>query len=325
MPTLTIDGRADVAAAAAEVDSLAASVRGLGTDVDTAAGQASAAGANFDALGEGSDNVASKSSQAAAGLGDLAGGLEAVGATGAATALQGVALASSVAAGAGDVMNLVAETSVGRYVLQTAASIAHRTATIAGAVATGAMTAAQAALNLVMSANPVALVVIAIVALAAGLILAYQKSETFRDIVDAAFGKAKGAVEDVVDVVKDVIDIVGDLPGKVDDVAGIVAGHFATMFAPILTAIGWVQDLIDKIGSIDFPNAPDLNPFDRTATGEGVDPNDPRLQQAPPLLVGLTLSVAPQDKDTATRDLVDGLREYFARRGQTLVLTEAPA
>lgn len=48
-------------------------------------------------------------------------------------------------------------------------------------------TATQAALNLVMSLNPIGLVVIAIAALAAGLFLAYKKSETFRAIVQAAF------------------------------------------------------------------------------------------------------------------------------------------
>lgn len=46
---------------------------------------------------------------------------------------------------------------------------------------------AQAALNIVMSANPIALVVIAIAALAAGLIYAYQNSETFRNVVNTAF------------------------------------------------------------------------------------------------------------------------------------------
>lgn len=48
-------------------------------------------------------------------------------------------------------------------------------------------TAVQAAFNLVMSANPIGLVIIAIAALAAGLIYAYKHSETFRNIVDGAF------------------------------------------------------------------------------------------------------------------------------------------
>lgn len=47
--------------------------------------------------------------------------------------------------------------------------------------------AAQAALNLVMRANPIGLVITAIAGITAGLIMAYKKSETFRKIVDGAF------------------------------------------------------------------------------------------------------------------------------------------
>ena len=49
----------------------------------------------------------------------------------------------------------------------------------------------MAALNFVMSANPIGLVVLAIAALVAGLVIAYKKSETFRKIVDGAM-KAVG-------------------------------------------------------------------------------------------------------------------------------------
>ena len=52
---------------------------------------------------------------------------------------------------------------------------------------TRAWAAGQALLNAVMAMNPIALVVIAIAALAAGLVVAYQKSETFRNIVQTAF------------------------------------------------------------------------------------------------------------------------------------------
>lgn len=48
-------------------------------------------------------------------------------------------------------------------------------------------TAVQWALNAAMSANPIALVVLALAALGVGLVVAYKKSETFRQIVDGAF------------------------------------------------------------------------------------------------------------------------------------------
>ena len=56
----------------------------------------------------------------------------------------------------------------------------------AGAGATG-LQVAQAALNTVLSANPIGLVVAALAALAAGLVTAYHTSETFRNIVNGAF------------------------------------------------------------------------------------------------------------------------------------------
>jgi hypothetical protein len=45
----------------------------------------------------------------------------------------------------------------------------------------------QTALNLVMSANPIGLVVLAIAGLVAGLVVAYKRSETFRNIVNGAW------------------------------------------------------------------------------------------------------------------------------------------
>ncbi|MCE7699596.1 MAG: hypothetical protein K8E24_012570, partial [Methanobacterium paludis] len=61
-------------------------------------------------------------------------------------------------------------------------------ATIAQTVATGAATAAQALFNVVMSANPIAIVVIAIVALVAILAVLYNKNETVRNAINALWG-----------------------------------------------------------------------------------------------------------------------------------------
>ncbi|GAC70724.1 phage tail tape measure protein [Gordonia soli] len=58
-----------------------------------------------------------------------------------------------------------------------------RGAQIASATASGIMTAAQWALNVAMSANPIGLIVVAIAALVGGIIYAYKHSETFRNIV----------------------------------------------------------------------------------------------------------------------------------------------
>jgi hypothetical protein len=49
------------------------------------------------------------------------------------------------------------------------------------------MTVAQRGLNLAMRANPIGLVITALVAIGGALVLAYKKSETFRNIVQGAF------------------------------------------------------------------------------------------------------------------------------------------
>lgn len=55
------------------------------------------------------------------------------------------------------------------------------------AIATRAWAIVQTALNFILSANPIGLVVLAIGALVAAVVLAYRNSETFRNIVQAAF------------------------------------------------------------------------------------------------------------------------------------------
>lgn len=66
----------------------------------------------------------------------------------------------------------------------TTATIGQRIATVASTIATKAQAAAQWALNTALSANPIALVVIAIAALVAAFVLAYKNVDWFRELVD---------------------------------------------------------------------------------------------------------------------------------------------
>ena len=63
--------------------------------------------------------------------------------------------------------------------------------------ATKAAQAAQWLWNAALSANPIGLIIIALAALAAGMVIAYQRSETFRNIVDNAMDRVKDAVNAV--------------------------------------------------------------------------------------------------------------------------------
>ena len=89
----------------------------------------------------------------------------------------------------------------------TAAFVAYKTAVAIGSVidavtkATEGMTIAQAALNAVMNANPIMLVVSAIAALITALTLAYATNEDFRNKVDAAWNAVKNTVGVVVEAI----------------------------------------------------------------------------------------------------------------------------
>ena len=68
--------------------------------------------------------------------------------------------------------------------------------------ATVAFTAAQWLLNAALNANPIGLVIIAITALIAAIVLLWNNSETFRNIVTGAFNAVWGAIQAVWDWVK---------------------------------------------------------------------------------------------------------------------------
>jgi phage-related protein len=64
-------------------------------------------------------------------------------------------------------------------------------------IAQAAWTAVQWLLNAAMSANPIGIVIVAIAALVAGMIIAYKKSQTFRDVVLGAWTAIKTATSTV--------------------------------------------------------------------------------------------------------------------------------
>ena len=90
--------------------------------------------------------------------------------------------------------------------LHTAAATAMAAAHKAAAAGATGLQVAQAALNTVLSANPIGLVVAALAALAAGLVTAYHTSETFRSAVDSAFSAIQKTASNVIGSVVDWIN-----------------------------------------------------------------------------------------------------------------------
>lgn len=71
--------------------------------------------------------------------------------------------------------------------INAAAWLAEKVQLVASTIAEGALTVAQGILNTVMMLNPVMIIVTALIALVAGLVLAYNKVGWFRDFVNTAF------------------------------------------------------------------------------------------------------------------------------------------
>jgi hypothetical protein len=127
--------------------------------------------------------------------------------------ILGVALAAKAIGGAMLVWNVAmaaASIAQGLFVAATGGSTvslgtntialaAHRVGMVAGAAATGIVTGATWLFNAALNANPIGLIVLALAGLVAGIVLAYKNSETFRNIVQAAWSGIKTVVSAVWD------------------------------------------------------------------------------------------------------------------------------
>ena len=133
----------------------------------------------------------------------------------------GIATAVVAAAGAAFLTYkgyLAATTAV--EVIHTAATTAMTAAHKAAEAGTTGLKVAQAGLNAVLSANPIGLVVAALAALAAGLVTAYQTSETFRNAVNSAFASVKKIAQNAIGTV---VDWINELVAKIRGAAAALA------------------------------------------------------------------------------------------------------
>lgn len=280
---LAIDVAFEAADAVAGMDDVGDAARNMGDAVDDASRTADAATDRMGSIADSADNLGSSTSQAAGGLGDLGGALSAVpgplGAVG--SGMETLAPLVMGVTGATDLATLAMNSNIVVSTKQRAASIAQAVSTRAVTAATRAQAIGQAALNAVMAANPLLLVVIALAAVAAGIYLAYNRSETFRKVVDTALGAVKAAFQAVMDKVDDVppviqglMDKVDGLPGVVDDAKELVVGYFQAMATPVTTIIGLVEDLIGWIDKIDFPDLPDIPGLRTSSSGSSSGTSD---------------------------------------------------
>ena len=112
---------------------------------------------------------------------------------------------------------------------------------------------------LALLTNPIGLVIAGIAALAAGLVIAYKKSETFRDIVNAVWGAIKDTATTVWAAIKDVVlaavDAIRETISTGMAAAKAVWDAVWALFGPLVTAV-WdniktiVQTAITVVQSI---------------------------------------------------------------------------
>ena len=120
----------------------------------------------------------------------------------------------------------------------TAMWVAQKGAMVAGKVATGAYTAAQWLLNAALDANPIGLIVVAIGALVAALVIAYNKSETFRNFIDSLWAGIQNAVGSVVDWFQSsLVPAFEAAWAGIQNAVGAVVSWFQSYLVPVFEAV----------------------------------------------------------------------------------------
>lgn len=115
-------------------------------------------------------------------------------------------------------------------------------------VVTKAQAAAQWLLNVAMEANPIFLVVAAVVALVAVFVVAYKNCEVFRDIVDGAFRVVRGAVEAAFNWVKDNWPLLlAILTGPIGVAVLAITTHWDAIKNGFTAVKNWIGDRVGDV------------------------------------------------------------------------------
>lgn len=129
-------------------------------------------------------------------------------------------------------------------------------ATTAQTVATNAAAAAQGLLNMVMNANPIALIVMLIAGLVVAIIGLWNNSEAFRNFVTGAFQQIQQVAQVVIDA------IVSFFTVTVPNAIGVVIGFFQNLWSSIVSvfngALSTVSGFVSSVVSfftVSVPNA----------------------------------------------------------------------
>lgn len=314
--TLTLAG--DSSQLEKTFESVGASSREMGDEVDTASSRVGQSSQSFDRAGDAADRMDSK----AMGFRDTMTGVQ--------DSMLGVSEIArgnmfegfiNLGRGVGDLASGFANFLIPQIrsfskaaiantvatVRNTAAMAVQRTTALASAAATRVMTVAQRALNWAMRANPIGLIITLIAGLVAGIVIAYKRSQTFRNIVQGAMRGIQAAFGWVIDRGGDLVNWFRKLPGRIGSffsgLGSSIAQPFQTAFAAVraawnstiggrgFTIPGWVPGIGGRSFRIPtfhsggvVPGAPGTETMARLQAGERVTPAG---QSAPPVVLEL--------------------------------------
>ena len=203
----------------------------LSAELDQSADSARRFAISSEGAAEGADSLASGSSQAAGGLGDLGGALSLIpgplGGLGAGMELAAPAIMGVT--GAADLVNLALDKLKLGMVAGKIATAAKTAVDVVATTASNVLAVAIRGVGLAVrfATGPFGLILLAITAAVAGLVLAYKKSETFRNIVNGAFKAVQRVAESVFNWIKNNWPLlVGVLFGPVGIAVALIIKHF---------------------------------------------------------------------------------------------------
>jgi phage-related protein len=139
---------------------------------------------------------------------------------------------------------LASAKSAASAIASTASIIAQKVAMLAGKVATGVATAAQWLWNAALTANPIGLVIAAVVGIVAALVLAYNKVGWFKAFVDGAFRFIGAIIKWVAGVVSAVFSTIWNVAQRV---IGWIVGYWKFYLAAVTTVWNFVWGVVQKV------------------------------------------------------------------------------
>jgi hypothetical protein len=187
-------------------------------------------------------------------------------------------------------------------------------------------------LNAAMSANPLGLVVIAILAVVAALVLLWTHSETFRNIVTGVFNTVLAVIKTVVAWITGAFTTLSGVLAKpfndwlavAKRVIGAIQGLFNGLMGVVNRILDVLGDLGRKVSSV-LSNIPKL-PFGLAATPPAAAPPVRGLRGLQPLAAvptgagGGTNVTMVLDREVFGRVMISSLRRYDRRNGPAQVL-----